>query len=123
MRRRTFIAALGGAAAWPVVARAQQPAMPAIGYLSAEAFEAEGSALTAFRKGLSETGYVEGQNVTIEVRRAEGHADRLSALATDLVRRRVTVIAALANIAAVAARAATTTAHPWDAAPSPKRPH
>ena len=109
MRRRKFIAALGGAAAWPIVVRAQQPAKPVIGYLSAESFEAEGSALTAFRKGLSETGYVEGENVTIEVRRAEGHADRLPALATDMARRRVTVIAALANIAAVAARDATTT--------------
>ena len=109
MRRRAFIAGLGGAAVWPIVVRAQQPAMPVIGYLSAESFEAEGSALTAFRKGLSETGYVEGENVTIEVRGAEGHADRLPALATDMARRRVTVIAALANIAAVAARDATTT--------------
>jgi putative ABC transport system substrate-binding protein len=83
--------------------------MPVIGYLSAESFEAEAPALAGFRKGLSETGYVEGQNVTIEFRRAEGRADRLPALAADLVRRRVTVIAALANIAAVAASIATTT--------------
>ena len=83
--------------------------MPVIGYLSAESFEAEASALAGFRKGLSETGYVEGQNVTIEFRRAEGRADRLPAQAADLVRRRVTVIAALANNAAVAASIATTT--------------
>jgi putative ABC transport system substrate-binding protein len=108
MNRRGFIAGLGSSAAWPMVARAEQAAVPVIGYLSAESFDAEASASAGFRKGLSETGYVEGQNVTIEFRRAEGHADRLPALAADLVRRRVNVIAALANVAAVAAREATT---------------
>src|SRR5262245_22648518 len=105
--RREFVTALGGGAAWPMASEAQQTSMPVIGYLSAERLEASG--LAAFRKGLSETGYVEGQNVTIELRWAEGQADRLPALAADLVGRRVAVIAALANVAAVAARATTTT--------------
>jgi putative tryptophan/tyrosine transport system substrate-binding protein len=106
MGRREFVALLGSAIACPIAARAQQQSvMPVIGYLSAERFETSG--LAAFRKGLSETGYVEGQNVTIEFRWAEGQADRLPALAADLVGRRVAVIAALANIAAVAARATT----------------
>ena len=106
MKRREFIAGIGGAVAWPLVARAQSPM---VGYLSAESFETEAPGLAAFRKGLSETGYVESQNVTIEVRRADGRADRLPALAADLVRHQVAVIAALANAAAVAARDATTT--------------
>jgi putative tryptophan/tyrosine transport system substrate-binding protein len=110
MRRRGFLRAIGGAAAvWPLTPRAQQPAMPVIGYLSSESLEANVSGLTAFRKGLTETGYVEGQNVAIEYRWAEGEADRLPALAADLVHRRVAVIATLANIAAVAAKAATAT--------------
>ncbi len=110
MKRRDFIGVLGGAmAAWPLAAVAQQSTPPLIGYLNSESLEANLSGLTAFRKGLSETGYVEGQNVAIEYRWAEGQADRLPALAADLVQHRVAVIATLANIAAVAAKAATAT--------------
>jgi putative ABC transport system substrate-binding protein len=107
IRRREFIALLGGAAAWPLAARAQQPAVPVIGFLDAAALNE--SARAEFRKGLGETGYVEGQNVTIEYRSAEGHADRLPALAADMVRRRMAVITTFANSGAVAAKAATTT--------------
>jgi len=110
MNRRSFVSLLGGAmAAWPLAAVAQQSTPPLIGYLNSESLEANLSGLTAFRKGLSETGYVEGQNVAIEYRWAEGQADRLPALAADLVQHRVAVIATLANIAAVAAKAATAT--------------
>jgi putative tryptophan/tyrosine transport system substrate-binding protein len=108
-RRREFIAGLGSAAAWPVVVRAQQPAMPVIGFVSAGSADAEGSAGAAFRKGLSETGYVAGQNVVVEYRYAENQLDRLPALAADLVRRRVAVIVASGTTVAVPAKAATTT--------------
>jgi putative tryptophan/tyrosine transport system substrate-binding protein len=109
-KRREFIAALGGAAAWPVVARAQQPAMPVIGYFATGSREESMGvgALPAFHQGLMETGYAEGKNVTIEYRWADGRTDELQGLAEELVGRRVAVIVA-ATPTARAARAATTT--------------
>jgi putative ABC transport system substrate-binding protein len=109
MRRRQFIAGLGSAAVWPVLARAQQPAVPVIGFLGSQFADDYKSANVPFLQGLKETGYVQGQNVAIEYRYAENQYDRLPALAADLVRRRVAVIVAAGATAAVPAKAATTT--------------
>jgi putative ABC transport system substrate-binding protein len=109
LRRREFIAGLGSAAAWPVVARAQQAAMPVIGWLDSQSPESERELLLSFRRGLAEAGYVEGRNVIVEYRWAENDNDRLSALAADLVRRHVAVIVAATTSSALAAKATTQT--------------
>jgi putative ABC transport system substrate-binding protein len=108
MRRREFIALVGGAAGWPLVARAQQPAMPTIGFLRSTSLADATHLVTAFRQGLKEAGFVEGQNVAVEYRSAENHPDRLPALVADLISQQVAVIVGNQS-SALAAKAATTT--------------
>src|SRR5262249_26195507 len=109
MRRRDCIMLIGGAATWPLAARAQQPTMPVIGWLSAVSQAETAHMVGAFRRGLSEAGFVEGQSIAIDYRFADGRYDRLSAWAVEFVRRPVALVAAQAPPAAIAAKTASTT--------------
>jgi putative ABC transport system substrate-binding protein len=109
IRRREFITLLGGAAAWPVAVWAQRPAMPVVGFINGGSADADVHHVTAFRKGLSETGYIDGQNVAVEYHWLEGQYDRLPAIMAELVRRHVAVIATWGDATAPAAKAATAT--------------
>jgi putative ABC transport system substrate-binding protein len=113
MRRRDFVTVVGSLVAWPLTVRAQQPAAPVIGFLSGASPETMRELVAAFHRGLADTGFAEGRNLTIEYRWAEGNNDRLPALAMDLVRRKVAVIATVGSTpAALASRAATQITRP-----------